>query len=179
MKQRHILTWAVLLCICLLAACQRAGPEADFSAQSPPPAIQPEPEPELPPVPDPIPVPEPEPEPVPEPPSTPEPEPLPVPEPESEPPPDPPNTRLYVLMYHHFIPEGQPYNNWMLTDTRFREDLQWLADHGWTTVLPSQLVSQEPLPNKAVMLTFDDGYRSNYQLAYPLLQGVPPACIGR
>lgn len=78
--------------------------------------------------------------------------------------------RLYVLMYHHFIREGEPYNNWMLTDARLREDLQWLADHGWTTVLPSQLAAGEPLPEKAVMLTFDDGYESNYTLAYPLLQ---------
>ena len=91
-------------------------------------------------------------------------------EPESEQKPVKKNTKLYVLMYHHFIPEGKKYNNWMVTDIRFREDLQWLADHGWTTVLPSQLVAGEPLPDKAVMLTFDDGYRSNYQLAYPLLR---------
>lgn len=82
----------------------------------------------------------------------------------------PSSTRLYVLMYHHFIPEGELYNTWILTDVRLREDLQWLADHGWTTVLPSQLAAGEPLPKKAVMLTFDDGYDSNYTLAYPLLQ---------
>lgn len=82
----------------------------------------------------------------------------------------PANHELYVLMYHHFIPEGAPYNNWMLTDVRFREDLQWLADHGYTTVLPSELVAGTALPDKAVMLTLDDGYASNYQLAYPLLQ---------
>ena len=58
----------------------------------------------------------------------------------------------------------------MLTDTRFREDLEWLANHGYTTVLPSQLAAGEALPERAVMLTFDDGYRSNYELAYPLLQ---------
>lgn len=80
------------------------------------------------------------------------------------------HTRLYVLMYHHFIQEGQEYNDWMLTDTRFREDLQWLTDHGYTTVLPSELAAGKALPEKAVMLTFDDGYDSNYTLAYPLLQ---------
>ena len=104
-------------------------------------------------------------------------------EPEAQPPAVPPetgepepevpaktNTRLYVLMYHHFVPEGQTCNQWMLTDVRFREDLQWLTDHGWTTVLPSELTAGTGLPEKAVMLTFDDGYRSNYEIAYPLLR---------
>lgn len=73
-------------------------------------------------------------------------------------------------MYHHFIREGEDYNTWMLTDTRLREDLQWLADHGYTTILPSELAEGKPLPERAVMLTFDDGYDSNYTLAYPILQ---------
>ena len=98
------------------------------------------------------------------------PEPKPEPKPEPEPPPQPANTRLYVLMYHHFIREGEEYNDWMLTDTRFREDLEWLTNHGYVTILPSQLAAGEPLPRRAVMLTFDDGYRSNYELVYPLLQ---------
>ncbi|MCI8303356.1 MAG: polysaccharide deacetylase family protein [Lawsonibacter sp.] len=82
----------------------------------------------------------------------------------------PPSGTLYVLMYHHFVKTGQEYNVWTLTDDRFREDLQWLSDHGYTTVLPSELAAGEPLPEKAVMLTFDDGYDSNYYLAYPLLK---------
>ena len=77
---------------------------------------------------------------------------------------------LYVLMYHDVVPEGTPCNPWTVTDTRLREDLQWLADNGWTTVLPGQLAAGDPIPGKAVMLTFDDGYRGNYELAYPLLQ---------
>ena len=93
-------------------------------------------------------------------------EPAPPPEPEW----DTNNTKLYVLMYHHFVKEGESCNTWTVTDARFREDLQWLADHGYTTVLPSELLSGKGLPDKAVMLTFDDGYRSNYELAYPLLQ---------
>ena len=73
-------------------------------------------------------------------------------------------------MYHHFIREGEEYNDWMLTDTRFREDLEWLTNHGYVTILPSQLAAGEPLPRRAVMLTFDDGYRSNYNLAFPIFQ---------
>jgi len=80
------------------------------------------------------------------------------------------NTTLYVLMYHSFVPDGTECNDWTLTDARLREDLQWLADNGYTTVLPSELVAGEPLPEKAVMLTFDDGYANNYTIAYPLLR---------
>jgi len=85
-------------------------------------------------------------------------------------PPEPGNSTLYVLMYHSFVPDGTECNNWTLTDARLREDLQWLADNGYTTILPSELVAGEPLPEKAVMLTFDDGYANNYTVAYPLLR---------
>ncbi|NBI66020.1 hypothetical protein D1646_04180 [Pseudoflavonifractor sp. 60] len=80
------------------------------------------------------------------------------------------NYKLYVLMYHHFVEEGAKCNPWILTDVRFREDLQWLADHNYTTVLPSELAAGQPLPARAVMITMDDGYASNYRLAFPLLQ---------
>ena len=77
---------------------------------------------------------------------------------------------LYILMYHSFVPDGTTCNNWMTTESRFREDLQWIVDHGYSFVSPSQLVSGEPLPEKAVMLTFGDGYGDNYEIAYPILQ---------
>ncbi len=170
LKRWCIPALAVLLCLTALAACRKGAPPPDASPAPPGdsavPAqpVSPQPPPLSEPQPVPTPVPEPELEPV----STPEPKPEPKPEP--EPPPQPANTRLYVLMYHHFIREGEEYNDWMLTDTRFREDLEWLTNHNYVTILPSQLAAGEPLPRRAVMLTFDDGYRSNYELVYPLLQ---------
>lgn len=80
------------------------------------------------------------------------------------------NNRLYILMYHHLVTDGMNYNDWTVTDGRFREDMQWLADHDYTTVLPSELADGMVLPERAVLITFDDGYRSNYELAYPILQ---------
>ena len=80
------------------------------------------------------------------------------------------NTTLYVLMYHHLVEDPSELNEWRLTVDRFREDLQWIKEHGYTTVLPSELSSGHGLPEKAVMITFDDGYTSNYTLLYPLLQ---------
>ena len=55
------------------------------------------------------------------------------------------NTELYILMYHDFVEgDGADCNNWTLPISRFREDLQWLSDHGYTAVLPSQLGSLCP-----------------------------------
>ena len=103
-------------------------------------------------------------------PETPVPTPQPEPEPEPEPP-QPSNYTLHILMYHDVVDaDPSACNDWMTTPQQLRQDLQWLKDHGYTTVLPSQLAAGEPLPQRAVMITFDDGYASNYTLAYPLLQ---------
>ena len=78
--------------------------------------------------------------------------------------------RLPVLMYHHVVPNGEACNEMTVTAGRLERDLQWLADQGYQTVLPRELAAGQPLPEKPVLITFDDGYRSNYDLAYPLLQ---------
>lgn len=110
---------------------------------------------------DPAPIPEPQPAPAPQP----APEPISVPDPNAK-----PNHTLYILMYHHIVEDGSNHNNWTITPSRLREDLQWLRDNGYTCVLPRELASGAPLPPKAVMITFDDGYESNYKLAYPILK---------
>lgn len=95
------------------------------------------------------------------------------PEPVPESGPEPPaeeNHTLYILMYHHVVPEDWSCNTWTVTDAKFRSDLEWLAEHGYVTVLPSQLAAGEPLPERAVLLTLDDGYASNYWMVFPLLQ---------
>lgn len=81
-----------------------------------------------------------------------------------------PKAPLYILMYHSFAPDGTACNDWTTTASRFREDLQWMVDHGYSFVSPSSLASGAPLPEKAVMLTFDDGYADNYYIAYPILK---------
>lgn len=78
--------------------------------------------------------------------------------------------RLDILMYHDVVPDGAEAGNWSVTVSQLREDLQWLTDRGYVFYLPRELSGTRRLAPRAVMLTFDDGYRSNYELAFPLLR---------
>lgn len=50
----------------------------------------------------------------------------------------------------------------------------WLAGNGWTSIslddIEAARKGTRPLPPKAILLTFDDGYASHYSRVYPLLR---------
>ncbi|MBQ9346818.1 MAG: polysaccharide deacetylase family protein [Oscillibacter sp.] len=83
---------------------------------------------------------------------------------------DPPLDPLPILMYHHVAEDGDVCNEMSVTVSRLREDFQYLADRGYTPVLPRGLLDPDTLPDKPVLLTFDDGYTSNYIYLFPLLR---------
>ena len=85
---------------------------------------------------------------------------------------------LAVLMYLHMVPDGQDCNDMTVTPGKFRADLETVLAMGYTPVLPRELAAGDALPEKPILITFDDGYRSNYDLVYPILReyGVK-ACI--
>jgi peptidoglycan/xylan/chitin deacetylase (PgdA/CDA1 family) len=84
-------------------------------------------------------------------------------------------SRLPILMYHRVAPEGSPAaRRWRVTPAQFEEQLRYLADCGYYS--PSlanwqhAAALKRPLPGRATILTFDDGFRDFNQFARPLLK---------
>lgn len=82
--------------------------------------------------------------------------------------------RLPILMYHALVSQSKYQNTYFIDPSIFESDLKYLKENGYTTVVVSDLIGYvergTPLPEKPVMLTFDDGYYNNYMHAYPLLR---------
>ncbi len=85
---------------------------------------------------------------------------------------------LPVIMYHRVVKDDSEkgIHGTYVDVARFREQLQYLKDHGYTTVTFDDLRQgnyrkrfdhEHP---KWVILTFDDGYVDNYTTAFPLLK---------
>ncbi len=87
---------------------------------------------------------------------------------------------LPILAYHRVVaspPQQDPAGN-CVTVATFENHLRWLVANGYSGVSLAAVGSAfdgcartpEPLPRRPVVLTFDDGYRDNYDLAWPLLK---------
>ncbi len=79
---------------------------------------------------------------------------------------------LRVLMYHKV--NDQPENPVTVPTGRFAEQMALLKEFGYTVVgldaVLDHYVEGAALPEKAVLITFDDGYRDNLENALPALQ---------
>ncbi len=82
--------------------------------------------------------------------------------------------QLPILMYHSILKDSARQGNYVVSPDVLAADLDALQERGYETVTVSDLLAYvqdgAPLPDKPVMITFDDGYYNNYVYAYPLLQ---------
>jgi peptidoglycan/xylan/chitin deacetylase (PgdA/CDA1 family) len=86
--------------------------------------------------------------------------------------------RVPILMYHYLsVPPADAdiyRKDLSVTPDNFAQHLDRMQAAGYTTIHLSDLLLHltqgDPLPEKPVILTFDDGYRDNYLNAFPLLK---------
>jgi len=89
-----------------------------------------------------------------------------------------PDSPFVVLCYHRFVSHPEKFteklSEYRFPQTEFRWQMQYLKDHGITPISMKQLKDYwfygKPLPARPVLLTFDDGFRSLYDVMFPVLQ---------
>ncbi|HEY4511226.1 MAG TPA: polysaccharide deacetylase family protein [Candidatus Paceibacterota bacterium] len=97
----------------------------------------------------------------------------------SEEKPVPGSIKVPIFIYHHVRPyvrgESILQDQFDVTPELLEQHLKYLAEHGYTTISPDELVRYATLGTtsptiKPVFLTFDDGWRNQYAYAFPLLK---------
>jgi peptidoglycan/xylan/chitin deacetylase (PgdA/CDA1 family) len=77
-----------------------------------------------------------------------------------------------IVLYHHVDTSTPPSTS--ISPEDFRRHLEYLRDNDYQVMaldtMIDHLQSQTPLPERAVAITFDDGYASIYETAFPILQ---------
>lgn len=88
------------------------------------------------------------------------------------------DTKIPILLYHNFVtavPDSDPDNfNYINTPESFEENIKTLLENGYTIISMKELADSDAgkieLPQKPIIITFDDGYYSNYEYIYPILK---------
>ncbi|WP_374719578.1 polysaccharide deacetylase family protein [Parageobacillus toebii] len=87
-------------------------------------------------------------------------------------------TELPIIVYHHLLKErenGEFKNEkTVVSYEQFAAQMKFLHDHGYHTItlpeLEQFLQGKRNLPAKSIMIHFDDGLKTNYIYAYPVLK---------
>lgn len=92
-----------------------------------------------------------------------------------------PKGRIYLLGYHSITSlerkgstRAEAYRHLSVELEMFKKQILWLRGNGYAFLTLEDLLKikngQNPVPDKSVLIYFDDGYRDNYLNAYPFLK---------
>jgi len=81
-------------------------------------------------------------------------------------------------MYHYVSlppPDADRYRRDLsVAPGQFEAQMRWLYEQGYTTITLKDLLYHLtlgwPLPEKPIILTFDDGYKDHYEVVFPILR---------
>ena len=76
-----------------------------------------------------------------------------------------------ILLYH-MVNDGK--SSYAITPTEFEEQMKYLKEEGYTTISLLEYVKARKgklnLPEKPLVISFDDGYLDNYTVALPIMK---------
>ncbi len=79
-----------------------------------------------------------------------------------------------AVMYHSLLKDPDRAGDYVVSPAVFEADMRYLAEKGYETVFSSDLIDfvekGVPLPEKPVLVTFDDGYLNVMTYAYPYMK---------
>ena len=87
---------------------------------------------------------------------------------------DNPYVEVPIIMYHGILKDKKYQGKYVISPKTFEKDLQYINDNGYTTIFMTDLINyvyeNAPLPEKPIIITFDDGYYNNYLYAFDLVK---------
>ena len=77
-----------------------------------------------------------------------------------------------IIMYHSILKSKT--GTYIVSPDKLEEDLKYISEKGYTTITMTDLIeyvyNDVKLPEKPIIITFDDGYYNNYIYLVPLLE---------
>ena len=74
------------------------------------------------------------------------------------------------IITYHKISNQKEFGLTTVSQHQFEHQMKYLSDEGYETVCFKDIKTQNSVPEKPIIITFDDGYESIYQNALPVLE---------
>lgn len=75
---------------------------------------------------------------------------------------------LIIIYFHEVVEKGEGFSYQKIEKEKFEEQMKYLNDEGYQSLFFSEL--EKEWPEKAIIVSFDDGFRSVYENAAPIME---------
>lgn len=89
--------------------------------------------------------------------------------------------KVPIVMYHQITKKDNKQGTYTITFEQFKSDMIYIKNNGYTTVTITDLINfvngEKQLPQKPIVITFDDGFETVYEYVYPLLKSMDMCAV--